>query len=237
MATVNPSASTPSIWAGRQAPTGLKSTHHSLRGNAMRATAAPPSPTPPPTTPPASASPGAAPRAMGRGNVIAKAVANPLGAQTRAAQQPSVSSAGPAAANPAPPSPAAPMPPAAAPPRIQPPTGGTVPIQGDVDGDGLVNGADGKALLSYLFSGASLPGGLEAADLNGDGSIDIADAMQMFQSEVSTPAAGSGNAGSGTPLRARDEGPGIPLPVSFQQARATSGYAKTMGLLAVSQKI
>jgi len=63
-------------------------------------------------------------------------------------------------------------------------------LLGDIDGDGRVGRADGRALLDYLFTGGAAPTNLAQADLNGDGSVNIADAMQMLAAEnaASPPA-------------------------------------------------
>ncbi len=199
MATVNPSASTPPIWAGRQASTGPRSSMIAKAGNART------SPTPQPAAPtrarpmPASGMP-----ALG-------AAGMPTSLKSLTAPR----------ANALPP----------APPTAAPEPGGDlVSMMGDVDGNGQVDSADGKALLSYLFNGDPMPGGLENADLNGDGAVDIADAMRMFQTGTPDQASTPEGPGTSPPTSA-------PLPVSFQQARASTGYAKTLGLLAVSRKI
>lgn len=60
-------------------------------------------------------------------------------------------------------------------------------ILGDIDGDGRVGEADGRALLDYLFSGGAAPADLAQADINADGRVDIADAMQMLAAENAAP--------------------------------------------------
>ncbi len=59
------------------------------------------------------------------------------------------------------------------------PATSTNPILGDVDGDGELSFADGKALLGMLFSGQ---GGSfsRSNDVNGDGSLNIADVINLF---------------------------------------------------------
>ncbi len=52
-------------------------------------------------------------------------------------------------------------------------------LRGDVNSDGMVNVADGVAILSYLFTGGVLPC-LDAADTDDGGVVDLADAISIF---------------------------------------------------------
>ncbi|MEE8142177.1 MAG: dockerin type I repeat-containing protein [Planctomycetota bacterium] len=66
----------------------------------------------------------------------------------------------------------------------QPPAKGML---GDVDGDGTLTRADGKALMGYLFMGQPAPAGLGNADVNGDGRVDIADMVQLLKMIQESP--------------------------------------------------
>lgn len=66
---------------------------------------------------------------------------------------------------------------------------------GDVDGDGQMTSEDARMLMSYLFQGGPTPINMSNADVNGDGSINLADATQISnlvnaQPSVTTPIAG-----------------------------------------------
>ena len=52
---------------------------------------------------------------------------------------------------------------------------------GDVNGDGVMNGADMVYLLRYLFKGGPPPPNPEDADLNQDGNIDGADQIMLYK--------------------------------------------------------
>ncbi|MFQ5654332.1 MAG: dockerin type I domain-containing protein [Planctomycetota bacterium] len=53
-------------------------------------------------------------------------------------------------------------------------------LAGDVDGDGMLTMRDTKALLAYLFHGGEPPAALANADVTGDGSVNIADAIGIL---------------------------------------------------------
>ena len=114
----------------------------------------------------------------------------------------------------------------------------TPALVGDVDGDGEVGAADGHALLSHLFEGESFEG-LKNADVNGDGVVDIADAVSLFSSGNDARSTGpkAEVAVDATPEPTPPQAPPAPSPVSFLQAQARSSYGKTLGLLAVSQRL
>ncbi len=90
---------------------------------------------------------------------------------------------------------------------------------GDVDHDGKVDASDGHALLSYLFSGGATPAGLTDADYNGDGAIDIADAIQIIASDPNF-----------SPPKESAPPPPPPATSPFQTQRARIGYHKVVGL-------
>jgi hypothetical protein len=54
----------------------------------------------------------------------------------------------------------------------------TVPLGGDVNGDGKIDVADVFYLINYLFAGGSDP--IEPADLNGDSVVDVADVFYLI---------------------------------------------------------
>ena len=91
----------------------------------------------------------------------------------------------------------------------------TTPLAGDVDGNGVVDAQDGKALLSHLFNGTN-PEGLANADVNGDGMVNLADATTLF--------------GDGAPENTAVAG--TPVAPNYQQSRAQQSYARSLGLLA-----
>jgi hypothetical protein len=51
----------------------------------------------------------------------------------------------------------------------------------DINRDGQVNMADVEYLLAYIFSGGPAPADMVAADINGDGSVDISDAVAFIE--------------------------------------------------------
>lgn len=76
--------------------------------------------------------------------------------------------------------------------------GQTCTVPNDVNGDGVFDFKDPKALLVYLFVDPARPACLSQADANGDGRVDIADAVTMT-STLTCAAATLGDAdGSGT---------------------------------------
>lgn len=73
-------------------------------------------------------------------------------------------------------------------------------VVGDVDGDGTVSIQDAHALLDYLFNGGTAPRGLAGSDANGDGSVNIADVVRIFQLSAQNAAGQSPSAMTGLPL-------------------------------------
>mgnify|MGYP001618140832 FL=1 len=57
-------------------------------------------------------------------------------------------------------------------------SGAGVATCGDINADGVINQADVTALINYIFSGASVPVGVNP-DLNGDGSPDVFDQIAL----------------------------------------------------------
>jgi len=73
-------------------------------------------------------------------------------------------------------------------------------IFGDVNGDGVFNGEDSEALAKYLFMGGPEPAGMNNADVNGDGGVDISDVVSIFNIiQGQGPFVGSGSAATVTP--------------------------------------
>jgi hypothetical protein len=54
-------------------------------------------------------------------------------------------------------------------------------VLGDLNGDGIVDIADARALQQALVLGQPLP---PQADVNGDGAVDVADVRQITRAEV-----------------------------------------------------
>jgi hypothetical protein len=147
-------------------------------------------------------------------------VTNPKAALTIAAAPKTQAASAGAAAPPVAPAPAAFAPktsPRAASAATPSPAPAPALLLGDIDGDGRVGRADGRALLDYLFNGGEAPADLSQADLNEDGQVDIADAMQMLAAESSAaptpPAPAATNA-----------------PSPFLLRQATTGYLRSTAL-------
>ena len=56
----------------------------------------------------------------------------------------------------------------------------TPQLVGDIDGNGQVDRNDAMALLNYLFQGGPAPKGIDQADANGDGSVNISDVVRLL---------------------------------------------------------
>ncbi|MGE3166200.1 MAG: dockerin type I domain-containing protein [Planctomycetota bacterium] len=67
-----------------------------------------------------------------------------------------------------------------------------VPPAGDMDGDGQVTAGDGKMLLHALFGDPSASHSLANADFNGDGSVNISDAIGMLNLTLNPMLSGKG---------------------------------------------
>ncbi|MGA1535305.1 MAG: dockerin type I domain-containing protein, partial [Planctomycetota bacterium] len=93
-------------------------------------------------------------------------------------------------------------------------------LEGDVDGNGVVDRGDGRALFSHLMGGA-VPAALANADVNGDGTVNLADVAALLRSLASSP----------TPPESPPPATPIAPTTSFTRARARQGYAASLGLL------
>lgn len=60
----------------------------------------------------------------------------------------------------------------------------TLPLMGDVNGDGVVDVADAVGIVNYTIGKPSTPFYFDAADMDGDGVVDIADAVSIINMVV-----------------------------------------------------
>lgn len=66
----------------------------------------------------------------------------------------------------------------------------TPPPAGDMDGDGQITAQDGKLLLNALFGDETSRDSIANADFNGDGSVNISDAIGMLNLTLNPMLAG-----------------------------------------------
>lgn len=53
-------------------------------------------------------------------------------------------------------------------------------VFGDINGDGVFDKSDAQDLLRFLFQGGEPPQGLQNADVDGDGQVNLTDAIQLL---------------------------------------------------------